>query len=362
MYLILHAFSRRNEGDGLLVDLTFEALEAAGIRRKDCTVLALDPDSFGDLDHVVRTPGEPRSILSPKLLGAAWELSASLFGLGQVAALARQARGLIAVGGGYLVADSPVRQAGVMLNHFAQLRAASGSRAPTIYLPQSIGPLDAPVGGMVRHQLQQLDRLYVRDDQTMRELDGPNVRRCADLAVMKLARSFVVRPATDQGPSVIIARDLPKPGDYTNRLLELRALMPAARWAVQADVQGPRSDRAFYRQLGIEDVGSFSSVLGATPPSVAISVRLHGAIAALLAGVPAIHLAYERKGWGAYEDLGLDEFVHDVRNFDPELVARQAHMLSADPARMWDLLESSREKLNREYDALVADLGSLLRP
>lgn len=362
MYVILHAFSRRNEGDGLLVDLTFEALEAAGVRREDCAVLALDPESFDDIDHVERAPGEPRSVLSTKLVGAAWELSSSLLGSGQVAALARKAQGLIAVGGGYLVADSPVRQAGVMLNHFSQLRAAAHAEIPSVYLPQSIGPLDPPVSWMVRRDLQRLDRLYVRDDQTLRELDAPNVRRCADLAVMKLARSFAAKPPTNRGAPAIIARDLPRPGSYINRLLDLRALMPTARWAVQADVEGPRSDRAFYRQLGIEDVGSFSSVLGSAPPSVAVSVRLHGAIAALLAGVPAIHLAYERKGWGAYEDLALNEFVHDVRTFDPGLVAKQAAMLSEDPALMWRLLESSREKLKHQYGALVADLRSLLRP
>ena len=54
MYLILHGFSRRNAGDGLLVDLTLEPLEAAGIARDDCALLALDPESFGDLARVHR--------------------------------------------------------------------------------------------------------------------------------------------------------------------------------------------------------------------------------------------------------------------------------------------------------------------
>ena len=363
MYLIVHAFSRRNQGDGLLVDLTLEALRDSGVDRQDCVVLALDPESFADLHRVERARGEPRSVPSLKLVSAVGELAASLVGRGHAASLIGSARGIVAVGGGYLVADSAVRQAGVLLNHFAQLRAAAHARAPSIYLPQSIGPLHAPVAALVRRQLRRLDRLYVRDDLTLGELAGPNVHRCADLAVMKLARSLPDGGTKgDVGSPVIVARDLPNPGTYVSRLLQLQSGIQYPRWAVQADVQGPRSDRSFYNRLGIEDIGSLSSVLSAPKPSVVISVRLHGAIGALLAGVPAIHLAYERKGWGAYEDLGLNDYVHDARTFDPLLVSRQAEQLTADPGRMWALLEASREKLNGQYDALVGDLRRLLRP
>jgi polysaccharide pyruvyl transferase WcaK-like protein len=362
MYLILHAFSRRNAGDGLLVDLTLEALQAAGVNKEDCVVLALDPESFSDLDHVERAPGEPRAVPSFRLLESVGELTASLTGKGRVASLVSEANGLIAVGGGYLVADSAVRQAGVLLNHYAQLRAAARSKAPSVYLPQSIGPLHGPVGRMVRRELRGLDRLYVRDDQTLSELEGPNVRRCADLAVMKLARSLPEGGAHGNvGPAVIVARDLPNSGTYERRLQQLQSAMQHPRWAVQADIQGPRSDRAFYNRLGIEDSGSLSSVLRGSKPSAIVSVRLHGAIAALLAGVPAIHLAYERKGWGAYEDLGLNKYVHDARTFDPALVARQVEELSMDPAPVWTLLHASREELNAQYDALVGDLRNLLR-
>src|SRR4030095_7065925 len=112
----------------------------------ECVVLALDPESFADLEHVERAPGEPRAVLSANLLRAITEVGAGMFGKSGVGALARDARGLVAVGGGYLVADSPVRQVGVMLNHYAQLRAAASASVPSIYLPQSIGPLSPPVG------------------------------------------------------------------------------------------------------------------------------------------------------------------------------------------------------------------------
>ena len=37
--------------------------------------------------------------------------------------------------------------------------------------------------------LQKLDRIWARDDETARELAWPNVRRCPDLAVMKLGKA-----------------------------------------------------------------------------------------------------------------------------------------------------------------------------
>ena len=103
MYLILHAFSRRNSGDGLLVDLTMEALEAAGVSRQNCALLALDPDSFPEIEAAYRAPGEPAARMSPRLAMAGVELACDLLSagrLGSVAKLAAKADGMIAVGGG----------------------------------------------------------------------------------------------------------------------------------------------------------------------------------------------------------------------------------------------------------------------
>jgi len=89
-------------------------------------------------------------------------------------------------------------------------------------------------------------------------------------------------------------------------------------------------------------------------------VRLHGAIAALLAGRPAIHLAYERKGWGAYQDLGLDEFVHDARTFDPAAVAAQTRALAADPAPFRARIEAAKVRLAGAWQEMVGDMASRL--
>ncbi|MGV3511748.1 MAG: polysaccharide pyruvyl transferase family protein [Novosphingobium sp.] len=357
MITILHAFSRRNSGDGLLVDLTYEVLADAGFAPDQCRIVALDPDSFPDLANVVRAPGEHRSVPSPRLLDAALQVALSYAGADRIAKLVKGSTGIVAVGGGYLVADSPVRQAGVVLNHLAQINAAGSSGAPTVYLPQSIGPLQGPVDPLLRKALSRIDRIWVRDNRTLAELGSSNVARCPDLAVLKLARALREPTSVPGGPIVLVGRDLPASGNYDANLLRVEQLSDDTRWAVQADVDGPRSDRAYYRKLGVSDHGPLDTVLAQGAGAV-VSVRLHGAIGALLAGVPAVHLSYERKGWGAYEDLGLDEWVHDARNFDPQLVARQARELAADPSRMWQKLEAARVTLRTSYETLVTDLAS----
>lgn len=359
---IIHAFSRHNAGDGLLVDLTIEALCEAGVRPEECTVMALDPESFADLSGVVRAPGEPTARPSLRLFGAVGEAVASLAGAGRVRTQLACVDAVVAVGGGYLVADSRVRRAGLFLNHFAQLRAASQHGGPRIYLPQSIGPLEGLAGRLARSALAEMDVIWARDDVTMRELSLANMRRCPDLAVMKLARGLgSMRPVAARGIPVLVGRELPDSGDYLSRLRALEARLDRSAWAVQADVSGPRSDGAFYEREGFVGQASLASVL-ASPGGPVVSVRLHGAIAALLAGRPAIHLAYERKGWGAFQDLGLSDFVHDARSFDPAIVAAQVEALGRDATAYWSRIAASSGRLTGAWDTLVADLASRLPP
>lgn len=368
MLAVLHAFSRKNAGDGLLVDLTLRLITDAGFDPAHCRILALDAASFDDLPNVMLVPGEPRARPSLALAGAALEVARSarreLFSLGpggRVARLLDGCTGVVAVGGGYLVADSVVRQGGVLLNHLPQILAAGRAGVPSVYLPQSIGPLEGPVGLLTRRALSRVDVLYARDDETLRELrDITDVRRCPDLAVLRLADSLasIPRPRGGQaGPTVVIARDLPSAHGYVDRLRALGASVSSPLWAVQADIDGPRSDRVFLRTVGAPDAGDVKDVLAHHTPGVVVSVRLHGAIASLLAGWPAIHLSYERKGWGAYQDLGLAEYVHDARTFDVEKVRAQAAALHADPSPMFARIEERLPALLDAKRALTSELA-----
>lgn len=370
MIAVTHAFSRKNAGDGLLVDLTLELLAEAGIPASQCRVLALDAPSFADLPQAVEVPGEPRAQFSASLVGAALELLRAGggevgLGGGRVSRMLADARGVVAVGGGYLVADSVVRSGGVLLNHLPQILAAGRAAMPSIYLPQSIGPLRGLAGELTRRALSRIDVIYARDDETLAELQGvTTVRRCPDLAVLSLARRCqAIRTRASSlapGPVLLVARNLPGAREYRARLRELAGHLDSPLWPVQADVDGSRSDRHFIERLGMPAAGRLASLLEREVPGVVVSVRLHGAIESLLAGWPAIHLCYERKGWGAYQDLGLEAWAHDARRFDPRLVAEQAHALRADPSPMFEQIENRAAKLRAKRRELVAELASRL--
>jgi polysaccharide pyruvyl transferase WcaK-like protein len=147
---------------------------------------------------------------------------------------------------------------------------------------------------------------------------------------------------------------------YEERLLALSRRLGDVVWATQAEGLGTKSDLSLYNRLGVRSGGRLLDLLGKQEARVVVSTRLHGAVQALLAGVPAIHLGYERKSWGAYEDLGLMRYVHDARTFDPEAVASQIAALDADPTDFWTSVERQRPPLLEASERLTATLRERL--
>lgn len=359
MIAVIHAYSRVNAGDGLLVDLTLQRLERAGVDRSDVTVVAMDPDSFSDLPHTAKLGTAGRRMDGETLAAAAAGLGLRVLGRHAPGAAARalaQADAFVAVGGGYLRAGTRTNAVGSAVNHLPPLRAAGRSGRPSLYLPQSVGPLDGRVGGALREGLARVGEVHVRDDRSVAELAGlRNVHRTPDLAVLDLADEIAgdVTPREASGTPVLVGRALTADRDYTTRLLRLAELLRDVSWGVQAEGSSAKSDRTFYDALGVRPDGRVVELLGAGCGPV-VSVRLHGALQSLMAGVPAIHLGYERKSWGAYEDLGLQQWVHSARGFEPELVAAQVRQLQADPAPFWDAVHANGVRL-REASARLDD-------
>ncbi len=369
MIAILHAFSRRNAGDSLLVDLTLSYLARAGIPSSDCVVFALDADSFGDLPQVRQVPSEPWSRLSIRALSATAHLGMSTLAAlsrgrihwGDVAEIILDADGIVGVPGGYLRAGTRVNAAGSLLNHIPQLTLATQSSAPKVYLPQSVGPLAGSVGRVIRRLLGKIDRVYVRDDESLHDLiPSFEAVRHPDVAILHLAETLQDElPGRTPAKAVLVARELSHAG-YQARLTTLANKVGNADWAVQAEAVGRKSDRLFYEQMGIHDAVPLKVMLTRSEPAVVVSVRLHGALQSLIAGWPAIHLSYERKGWGAYADLGLSQYVHDAFSFDPELVARQVAELQTDAGRYWSAIEARLPDLRLASQRLVRDLQDRL--
>ena len=111
-----------------------------------------------------------------------------------------------------------------------------------------------------------------------------------------------------------------------------------------------------YQRLGLTAGGSLVDLLAARELSVVVSVRLHGALMALAAGVPAVHLAYDRKGPAAFADLGLDDWCHDVRSLDRTALRAAVEDLATDATAYWDRFAARAGPLaesSRRLDALV---------
>ena len=366
MIAVLHAYSDVNLGDRLLVELTVARLGRLGIGPDDLTIVALDPGSFDGLGRVVGFGTAGRAVstdVATAGLRSLGTLAATTAGrpLGEAGDVFANASGFVGVGGGYLRAGTPVEQVGVLINHIPQLHAAGRSSAPACYLPQSIGPLNGPLGSLLRSRLRAIDQVWLRDDTSIDEVGLPNCSRLPDLAVLDVADQGVT-PADVGDTILLVARELGP--DRPHYLAKLRSLADrlgdSARWAVQAEGATEKSDAQFYRTLGVDPVGGTSAALVSERPAVVVSVRLHGSIMSIAAGHPTIHLSYQRKGWAAMADLGLSEWCHDAGSFDPTLVAEQAEAIRADPTRYWAHVDAALSGLRAHSTELDETLAQTL--
>jgi polysaccharide pyruvyl transferase WcaK-like protein len=362
---LIHAYSRTNSGDGLLVDeaasLVTDAFPGATL-----TLIALDPESFADnFSGRVLHPltGETESVGSLKTLLRGFEsLARGLRLPAPVRALLAEADLVVAVGGGYLRAKSPIEVIKNALTHMPQLPARDDPRY--IYLPQSIGPLNFATAKFVRSRLKNAAMVNVRDSRSESTLSGlKNVHRNPDMALLGLPRAFEARPAKEaagSGRVGLVARDLGRGSrvrNYEAAVLKLQERNDL-EVLVQANARG-NNDPLFYERIGL--AGPFRTLREATAqassrPSVVISVRLHGAIQSIRSRVPSVHLSYERKGWGAYEDLGLSPYVHNAFDFDPTRVEDQVAELAADATSYWEAVDKSVAQLSAARQSLVARL------
>jgi polysaccharide pyruvyl transferase WcaK-like protein len=61
----------------------------------------------------------------------------------------------------------------------------------------------------------------------------------------------------------------------------------------------------------------------------------------MISGCPSIHLSYERKGFGAFSDLGVSEYCHGFKKFSPELIVTQAESLKNDSSSYWTAIHNN---------------------
>jgi hypothetical protein len=146
-----------------------------------------------------------------------------------------------------------------------------------------------------------------------------------------------------------------------SRLRELARLLGSFDGFVQSET-GRNNDRSAMEALGPRRLLSRGEMHGGDGPRrVVVAVRLHAALLALSAGHYVVHLSYERKGFGAFGDLGLQDYVHNVYDFDPSQVAALATKLQSDlSARQGydQKVNAARRAMSGTLQQMVEILGS----
>jgi polysaccharide pyruvyl transferase WcaK-like protein len=323
--LVLHGYSAENAGDGLLVKETLGVVREA-IPQSKVTLLASRPETFAEVDGVV-LPTVPTK--------RGWDKRTR-----------RALRNIddydliVAVGGGYLRAGNLIEAAKTGLVHLPQLRAAAGATKPTVYLPQSVGPARLGTARYLARLLRRIDVVMLRDDRSVAEFGGANSIRVPDLATAAIADGR--RPGAEVDPVPVLSirsiRNKVNPDIY-----RLASAIGAYDGYIQSTTGG-NDDRAASATLDPRHVLDRAELMGAAVPRVVVAVRLHAALMALAAGHYVVHLAYERKGFGAFGDLDLGQWVHSVNSFDLNAVAAQVKSLLGDASVRDDYDKSIRTR------------------
>jgi polysaccharide pyruvyl transferase WcaK-like protein len=337
--LILHGYSAENAGDGLLVRETLELVREALGDDAEITLLASRPETFNDLG-VSALPTVPTK--------RGWDPRTK-----DVLKRIDEYDIAVAVGGG---AGTIVETLKTALVHVPQLRAAARTTTPTIYLPQSIGPARFGTRGWVQRKLAKIDTVMVRDDRTVAEVGGPTTQRRPDLATAAVVNGRQPDAEVDPTPVLSIRAVHGKINPDIYRLAQ--RLAPYDGY-IQSTVGG-NDDRPASATLSPRRMVERSSLM--TPseiPRVVVAVRLHAALMALSAGHYVVHLAYERKGFGAFGDLGISAWVHTVGSFDVDTVVAQTRALLTDPSVRADYdrrISKAANKIDSSRELIVAQI------
>ena len=330
--VVLHAYSADNAGDGILVEETLALLAEALGSPPEVTLLASRPQSFAHLD-VVALPTVPgRRGYDPRTRRVLRDLA----GVDLV----------VAVGGGYLRAGTPLEAAKSVLVQGPQLWAAARTATPTLYLPQSIGPVRWPLRAPLRALLQKMDGVLLRDDRSVAELALSNAQRSPDLAIRLVTSGRRPGSVPDAVPvlSVRAVRGRVPAGVYTlaSRLAVFDSYLQSTT--------GGNNDRAATASFAARHSVERETLMGGTGAvRVVVAMRLHAALMAMAAGHYVVHLSYERKGFGAFGDLGLDDWVHNANTMDVAKVQRQVQLLTSDAGA------------RASYDAAIAGAAAAIR-
>lgn len=328
---LLHCYSSENLGDGLLVDNSIQLIRDALGDDVVIDVVAGHPESFEYLD-VATVPS------MPKRPGQAVRYLALLRSLPTYDLV-------VGVGGGYLRFGTLAESVKTTIVHLPQLLAAARAGDRAVYLPQSVGPWRWQNREVIGRLLSRLNVVFLRDDRSLADLAARRgSRRTPDLAILSGALAQRDRaPVVLDTPTVLSVRRVH--GEIPTPVRALATRLEPFDGYIQS-VVGANNDVAPVNELGPTKILTTRELLGTSEPGferrVVVAMRLHAALMALRAGHYVVHLAYERKGFGAFADLGLDRYVFNCNDFDPDDVLGAVEALHRDFA------------VREDYDAAIS--------
>lgn len=313
---ILQAYSATNLGDKLLVDEAISLLRECTSEHIDFTIAASYPETFKGYDiRFVRSRPSRRGFDSAYI--------ALLYNLNQYDLV-------VGVGGGYLRFGSTRESLKTAIVHLPQLIRAATISVPTVYLPQSVGPAPAPLRPILSPILARIDKFFARDDTSIREFPGANFVRLPDMALM-MANKSNREPHCVSAVPVVSIRHLG--GSIPAPILELAKALGTFEGYIQSTGGGNDDTRAVQSIAPLRVIDGRELFEHPSERRVIVAGRLHAALMAINAGHYAIHLSYERKGYAAFSDMNLSNYVYNARSFNPVDVANQVYALLSDSTR-----------------------------
>jgi colanic acid/amylovoran biosynthesis protein len=290
------------------------------------------------------------------------------------------------IGGGHLYARHALNIAFLWL--WLGLALALLLEKPLILLPQSFGPLPGRLQrGLLRWLLDRSAFVAAREYRSLRFLAEIGLRRRAlvlpDMAFgMPAAAGSAASPLVEQTLSganqPLIGLTLLDWGAQNPRFRNQRGYEEAilalighlqrcygATIVLFAQSYGPiaaQDDRRIARRIAAGSPAAVALIDAALSPAelqaaysrldLLVATRMHSAIFALSAGVPALAIGYLHKSAGIMEMLGLERHVLDIDTID-------AARLCAAFDRLWKERAAVRERLAARIPAMRATLERL---
>ncbi len=267
--------------------------------------------------------------------------------------------------------------------HIFDFRLASLLRKRLVLAPQSLGPFTKPTSRAALRRVLARATVYVRDERSrdhLLELGLPAdvIHIGADTAFAAADPAVLAAAKTRQVPEhprvAVSVRDWPFVADPQRVMARYREAIAAlvthvvrehgAQVTFLSTCQGVpeyvTDDSAVARTIADTlpaDVTDAVEIDGAwlSPPALrervasfdlAVATRMHFGIVALAAGVPVLPIAYEFKTNELFRQLGLSDFVQDLRTIDPEAAVaaldRFVAELASRRAALFDQVEDQR--------------------